>query len=623
MSRTPVSVDGDTTSGYEAAAISVPAAAHPNALPEQPEASGPSMPDRVRVKMERALGADFSKVKIHANSPQAAKLDARAYTQGNDIHFSARAYRPFTRSGQELLAHELAHVVQQRQGNVKPSIEVNHRPINDDPALETEADSIGRSVSTGQFNIRSALPRAHSLGSAGITGPQSQPVIQRVGGVKFGIREAEREGLRDSEAYQAFAQIVNTYKQEKKDEKAQATQRFNTGSTADTSRQDTYSDELHAAETNIVELKRRVNEHEALSVGDDNIVKDKSTNQEVARILTGNAAYAITKQVGTATAELGQVQDVYRKHSLGGFTNKEYIEAQGRKVRRFAQRGITPPEKRQIRQGGDVLPVFHTLADRQQNQTGIHYPENRAAFPRPATKLIGPPEARRRVNTGDLDFLHDVAGVRRSLTQIPVAALPFVQERKGVSKSFSATATSAQITSNHGAGFGTFGSVTIDLAKVDPNDILEHYANKGTVPLSSGIPATDIVDQAAMQREELRAGRTALRNREIHLSKYPATAVVGGVQDSPGVAAYKGAYRTAYDNAYDDAYEEGYTRGYGNSRGSGDNYLKRAERRSDYIFADNGTGANTGSSHGRDDGDQHGYEDGRRHGELDNGKRRK
>jgi predicted SprT family Zn-dependent metalloprotease len=92
--------------------------------------------------MERALNANFADVRVHEGS-HAAALGAIAYTQANHIHFSPGKYNPDTSSGQILLGHELAHVVQQRQGRVKPTGQVKGLPLNDNLALEQEADRLG------------------------------------------------------------------------------------------------------------------------------------------------------------------------------------------------------------------------------------------------------------------------------------------------------------------------------------------------------------------------------------------------------------------------------------------------------------------------------------------------
>lgn len=102
------------------------------------------MPEDVQNKMENALNADFSGVNIHRDSDKAHQLEALAYTQGNDIFFAPGQYAPQTNKGQQLLGHELMHVVQQREGRVHPTSSVNGEPMNDDAALENEADQMGR-----------------------------------------------------------------------------------------------------------------------------------------------------------------------------------------------------------------------------------------------------------------------------------------------------------------------------------------------------------------------------------------------------------------------------------------------------------------------------------------------
>ena len=75
-------------------------------------------------------------VKVHYNSDKPAQLQAHAYAQGTDIHVA---------SGQEKhLPHEAWHVVQQKQGRVKPTIQMKNKVnVNDDAALEKEADVMG------------------------------------------------------------------------------------------------------------------------------------------------------------------------------------------------------------------------------------------------------------------------------------------------------------------------------------------------------------------------------------------------------------------------------------------------------------------------------------------------
>jgi GNAT superfamily N-acetyltransferase len=102
---------------------------------------GKPLPEMVRGKMEAALGADFSSVRVHVG-PQAERIGAIAFTIGSDIYFAPGRYQPDTLHGQQLLGHELAHVVQQRAGRVRNPIG-SELAVVQDHALEAEADRLG------------------------------------------------------------------------------------------------------------------------------------------------------------------------------------------------------------------------------------------------------------------------------------------------------------------------------------------------------------------------------------------------------------------------------------------------------------------------------------------------
>ncbi|GMU40224.1 MAG: hypothetical protein AMXMBFR23_10900 [Chloroflexota bacterium] len=77
---------------------------------------GRPLPEGLRGKMEQGFGADFSQVRVHADGEAQAlnkNVGAKAFTTGSDIFFGKSGFNPASSSGQELLAHELTHVVQQ------------------------------------------------------------------------------------------------------------------------------------------------------------------------------------------------------------------------------------------------------------------------------------------------------------------------------------------------------------------------------------------------------------------------------------------------------------------------------------------------------------------------------
>ena len=108
-----------------------------------------NLPDNLQVKMENSFKADFSDVEIHENSTEAKDLDALAFTQGNEVHFAPGKYSPESTEGQEILAHELSHIIQQREGKVKTTHEEQGHNISEQIELENEADRHSKIAASG------------------------------------------------------------------------------------------------------------------------------------------------------------------------------------------------------------------------------------------------------------------------------------------------------------------------------------------------------------------------------------------------------------------------------------------------------------------------------------------
>ncbi|NEO87460.1 MAG: DUF4157 domain-containing protein, partial [Spirulina sp. SIO3F2] len=85
----------------------------------QARGKGQPLKESVREPMERAFGADFDGVRVHTDGQAdqlSQSIQAKAFTTGRDVFFRAGAYQPGSKGGQELIAHELTHVVQQGGG---------------------------------------------------------------------------------------------------------------------------------------------------------------------------------------------------------------------------------------------------------------------------------------------------------------------------------------------------------------------------------------------------------------------------------------------------------------------------------------------------------------------------
>ncbi|HEY8401328.1 MAG TPA: DUF4157 domain-containing protein, partial [Cytophagaceae bacterium] len=132
--------------------------------------------------MENSFGEDFSGVNIHTNSEQANQLNALAYTQGNDIHFAPGQYNPESKSGQELLGHELTHVVQQKQGRVNSTAQFKGVQINNDSALENEADEMGRKAAEGKDATVQLQAKDNAIQRYEIEGPwnKNEPIHEHI-----------------------------------------------------------------------------------------------------------------------------------------------------------------------------------------------------------------------------------------------------------------------------------------------------------------------------------------------------------------------------------------------------------------------------------------------------------
>ncbi|BAZ03820.1 eCIS core domain-containing protein [Calothrix sp. NIES-3974] len=148
--------------------------------------------------MGQVMGADFSRVRVHTDT-QADQLNrsiqAKAFTTGQDVFFRQGAYEPGSRGGQELIAHELTHVVQQNGGVVMRSPQMQEQlqphPDKKTPArivqtqntqvIQLATDPVGNFASYDAANLQivsnntTANPTEAKVLNSGIQGPVSAP----------------------------------------------------------------------------------------------------------------------------------------------------------------------------------------------------------------------------------------------------------------------------------------------------------------------------------------------------------------------------------------------------------------------------------------------------------------
>lgn len=122
-----------------------------NANDSKQNASPPNgLPWQLKRGIESLSGHNMDDVVLHRNSSAPAQLNAHAFARGNEIHLAP---------GQEKhLPHEAWHIAQQKQGRVKPTLQLKNKvAINDDSELESEADIMGeKAMNLGQNELTDA-----------------------------------------------------------------------------------------------------------------------------------------------------------------------------------------------------------------------------------------------------------------------------------------------------------------------------------------------------------------------------------------------------------------------------------------------------------------------------------
>jgi hypothetical protein len=155
--------------------------------------SGAPLDQATRKDMESSLGHDFGDVQVHTGSAAAASaksIQAKAYTSGNHIVFDEGRYQPDTSDGRRTLAHELTHVVQQRQGPVDGTeagggIKVSHPSDR----FEQEAEHVAERV----VSSPTPAPAAEHGGGAAGPEPMAATAAQRSADLDAGAA-VQREG---------------------------------------------------------------------------------------------------------------------------------------------------------------------------------------------------------------------------------------------------------------------------------------------------------------------------------------------------------------------------------------------------------------------------------------------
>jgi hypothetical protein len=149
------------------------------------------LPDALKAGVEALSGLAMDDVRVHRNSSAPATLGALAYTQGSDIHVGP---------GQERhLPHEAWHVVQQKQGRVAATLQMKSGlALNDDPALEREADAMGTRALTPEAGAavtkaaRSGTATPQAVQRMSVRGTKTDSVVSSDTHKKHVVAESDR-----------------------------------------------------------------------------------------------------------------------------------------------------------------------------------------------------------------------------------------------------------------------------------------------------------------------------------------------------------------------------------------------------------------------------------------------
>lgn len=146
--------------------------------PTQKKENSNGLPEHLKSGLKNLSGFAMDDVKVHYNSNKPAQLQALAYAQGTNIHIAP---------GQEKhLPHEAWHVVQQKQGRVKPTLQMKGQiGINNNTALEREADTMGDKAMNLNVSLSDHSEVLQQKVTSGSMTHTQSDVVQRKVGFEF------------------------------------------------------------------------------------------------------------------------------------------------------------------------------------------------------------------------------------------------------------------------------------------------------------------------------------------------------------------------------------------------------------------------------------------------------
>jgi hypothetical protein len=292
--------------------------------------SGQPLDPATRAFMELRFGHDFSHVRVHNDekaADSARAVHAHAYTVGKDVVFGENRYAPTTHSGRELLAHELAHAVQQRLGNGAP-------PFSDPSGIfESSAAAAGRRIANGGVFSR-------NLPACGI-GLARAPVSPDVFDDKQLAEEIKRETekLKPGEEPGWWLQALRSeewtrarIRRDRAEQDAAERQRAEKDAAAERQR----AEKAAAAERERKERAAAVAEAEAAAAEIDRGLKDEDADEEFEPTPMALGGKTPAKPVPRKPAR--RKTPTPSKFSPGGFTDKDIYGETDEAMKRLDER---------------------------------------------------------------------------------------------------------------------------------------------------------------------------------------------------------------------------------------------------------------------------------------------
>ena len=341
-----------------------------------PASAGSPLPDQVRDGMEQALGADFSTVRVHQGEA-ATNLGARAFTRGEEVHFAPGQYQPDTPAGQELLGHELTHVVQQREGRVQSVPQTKGAGVNADPALEAEADERGaRAAASLSTRGQDGVSAQNSLGPEETAGPSGAAVIQlskddgtdteeKAEGSEQQSKE-EGPSLGEPESKPQEEGNEETRKADQQEDKEQGEQEQGDKEQGEQEQEDKEQGEQEEGDRQESEPKADMGKLDALRTALDN---KKTKQKELLTLLQGMNVAERKLVAGDETLKNSLLSKLGKKNKqqalfLLATTLEERVAAlqTNKKDLQAFLKGLTPEEKEKILKDNNLLNILKKLS---------------------------------------------------------------------------------------------------------------------------------------------------------------------------------------------------------------------------------------------------------------------